>query len=137
MNRPGVLLDAGPIAALLSRSDANHERAKSLFRSCAPPLRSCEAVLAEACHLLRRIHRTAPAEALALARQGVYEIALSLEDDLPNVERLMRKYADRPMSLADACLVRMAERHQEARILTFDADFHVYRWAGSRKFQIV
>jgi predicted nucleic acid-binding protein len=50
---------------------------------------------------------------------------------------LLRKYADRPFSLADACLIRCAEVHQEARILTFDADFRVYRWARTRRFELL
>ena len=137
MNPPGVLLDAGPIVALLSGSDESHDRAKLAFGACAPPLRCCEAVLAEACHLLRHVHRAAPAEVLALGRQGVFGIAFSLEGEWTGVEYLMRKYADQPMSLADACLVRMAELHHEGRVLTFDEDFRVYRWARNRKFQII
>jgi predicted nucleic acid-binding protein len=52
MNSAGVLLDIGPLVALLSRTDAKHRDAKALFASCLPPLRTCEAVLAEAAHLL-------------------------------------------------------------------------------------
>jgi predicted nucleic acid-binding protein len=135
MNRAGVLLDTGPIVALLSRSDANHDRARRAFASCAPPFRCCEAVIAEACHLLSRVHREAPAEVLALGRKGVFTIGLSVDEEWSSLEFLLKKYADRPTSLADACLIRMAELHKEPRILTFDSDFGVYRWARNRRFR--
>lgn len=135
MNPPGALLDTGPLVALLSQRDAAHARARRLFASCQPPLRCCEAVLAEACFLIRKVDPAGPAEVLALARRGVFDISLSLGGHWASVEALLRKYADRPISLADACLIRCAEVHEEARILTFDDDFSVYRWAKRRKFQ--
>jgi predicted nucleic acid-binding protein len=49
----------------------------------------------------------------------------------------LKKYSDQPISLADACLIRCAEIHQEARILTFDGDFRVYKWARNRKFDVL
>ena len=135
MNASGVLLDAGPLVALLSRNDANHERASRLFAGCAPPFRSCEAVVAEACFLMRKVHAAGPAEVVALGARGLYTIAISAEQHWTNIEALLKKYADRPISLADACLIRCAEIHQEARILTFDGDFSVYKWARTRKFE--
>jgi predicted nucleic acid-binding protein len=137
MNAAGILLDTGPLVALLSKDDAEHARAEQLFAKCLPPFRCCEAVVAEACHLMRKVHAAAPAEVIALGRKGVYEISISLEDNWTSVEALMRKYANRPISLADACLIRCAEIYQEARILTFDSDFAVYRWARNRKFQLL
>jgi predicted nucleic acid-binding protein len=131
----GALLDAGPLVALLSRSDANHERARRLFAACAPPFRSCEAVVAEACFLMRKVHAAGPSEVVALGALGVYTIAISAEQHWTNIEALLKKYADQPISLADACLIRCAEIHQEARILTFDSDFSVYKWARTRKFE--
>ena len=137
MNRAGILLDTGPLVALLSNDDANHACAERLFGECAPPFRCCEAVVAEACFLMKKLDAAGPAEVVALGRKGVYEIALSLEDHWTNIEGLLRKYANRPISLADACLIRCAEIHEEARILTFDADFGVYRWARQKKFQLL
>ena len=137
MRPAGVLLDTGPLVALLSSDDAKHGRALRLFSESLPPLRCCEAVVAEACFLMRKVNPSGPAEVLALGRKGVYEIALSLEDHLPRVEELLRKYADRPISLTDACLIRCAEVHDEPRILTFDADFGVYRWGRNKKFDRV
>jgi predicted nucleic acid-binding protein len=135
VNAAGVLLDTGPLVALLSQNDVNHARARQLFAECVPPLRCCEAVVAEACFLMRRVHRAGPAEVVTLARRGVYGIAISLEEHWTGIEALLKKHQDRPISLADACLIRCAEIHQEARILTFDDDFGVYRWARNREFR--
>jgi predicted nucleic acid-binding protein len=133
----GVLLDTGLIVALLSSRDVNHARARALFASTAPPFRCCEAVLAEACFLMRRVHRDGPAEVMALGREGVYEIAFSVREHWEQLDGILRKYADRPISLADACLIRAAEIHGEPRIATFDTDFRIYRFARNRKFLIV
>jgi predicted nucleic acid-binding protein len=133
----GVLLDTGPLVALLSEYDANHDRARRLFAGCLPPFRCCEAVVAEACFLMRKVDAEGPAEVVALGRRGVYEIAMSAAEHWPNIEALLTKYADRPISFADACLIRCAEIHQEARIVTFDSDFRVYKWARHRKFDIL
>jgi predicted nucleic acid-binding protein len=137
VNAPGVLLDTGPLVALLSARDVNHTRAARVFAETAPPFRCCEAVLAEACFLMRKVDPSGPAEVLALGRKGVYEIALSVSDECAAIEALLRKYADRPVSLADACLIRCAELHDEPRLFSFDADFRVYRWARSKKFDVL
>lgn len=137
MNPAGILLDAGPLVALLSRNDANHDRARRAFAECMPPFRCCEAVVAEACFLMRKVHATGPAEVVALGARGVYSIGISAQDHWAAIETLLTKYADRPISLADACLIRCAEIHQEARILTFDSDFRVYTWARNRRFELL
>ena len=137
MNPAGILLDAGPLVALLSRNDANHDRARRVFAECAPPFRCCEAVVAEACFLMRKVHRAGPADVVALGGRGVYSVALSAEQHSIDIETLLKKYSDRPISFADACLIRCAEIHQEPRIFTFDADFRVYRWGRNRKFDLL
>jgi uncharacterized protein len=137
VNPSGVLLDTGPLVALLSRDDVHHERAKRLFAECAPPFRCCEAVIAEACFLMRKVHEGGPAEVVAIGRRGVYAVAMSAEEHWPNLEAMLRKYADRPISFADACLIRCAELHDEPRIASFDSDFTVYRWGRNRRFQLL
>ena len=137
MNAPGVLLDTGPLVALLSRNDVNHDRARHMFADCAPPFRCCEAVVAEACFLMRQVHATGPADVAALGARGVFSIAISAQEHWANLAALLKKYADRPISFADACLIRCAEIHQEARIATFDSDFGVYKWARHRRFERV
>ena len=137
MNRAGVLLDTGPLVALLSRADANHDRARRLFADCAPPFRSCEAVVAEACFLMSKIDTAGPAEVVALAASGVFAIAIDAEDHWGGIERLLKKYSDRPISFADACLIQCAEIHDEPRIATFDKDFSVFRGARTRRFEVL
>jgi uncharacterized protein len=132
-----VLLDTGPLVALLSRDDVNHERARRIFADCAPPFRCCEAVLAEACFLMRKVHAMAPADVAALGARGVYRIAISAEEHWTSIEASLRKYSNRPISFADACLIRCAEVHEESRIATFDREFSVYRWARNRKFELL
>ena len=137
MNAPGILLDTGPLVALLSKHDAEHDRATQLFAACLPPFRCCEAVVAEACFLMRKVDPAGPEEVVGLLRKGVYELSFSLHDQSASVQALLKKYADQPISLADACLIRCAEVHQEPRILTFDADFTRYRWSRRKRFELV
>ena len=137
MNRAGVLLDTGPLVALLHRTDVNHERAKALMANCEAPLRTCEAVLAEASHLLSKATSVGPAGVLALGRRGVFEIAIRVDEQWLPIENALRKYRDVPASLADACLIRCAELHQEPRIVTFDSHFQVYRWGKNKAFELL
>jgi uncharacterized protein len=82
---------------------------------------------------MRKVHANGPGEVLALGRNGVFGISMTLAEHWSNVEALLRKYSDRPISLANACLIRSAEIHHEARILTFDTDFRVYRVVANEK----
>lgn len=137
MNRAGVLLDTGPLVALVNRDDDRHETAKALMAACAPPLRTCEPVLAEACYLLSKGGPSAAADVIALGGAGAFAVVLAVGEHWDAIQRLLRKYQDVPASLADACLIRCAALHQEARILTFDADFRVYRWGRHKVFRIL
>lgn len=122
-----VLVDAGFVIALLSRRDRHHRWAVAHSSSLPPPWRTCDAVLSEAFHLLGP--RGGPALS-ALLRRGAVVPAFDLADDLDRVLGLMQKYADVPMSLADACLVRMSETAADPILLTTDADFRIYRRHG-------
>lgn len=137
MNAPGILLDTGPLVALLSRHDREHARATRAFAACRPPFRCCDAVLAEACFLMRKVDPAGPAEVVGLLRKSVFELSFSLRDHAANVEAPLKKYSGQPISLADACLIRCAEIHDEPRVLTFDADFIRYRWSRGRRFEVV
>ena len=129
MSRFHTLVDTGPIVAYLVKDDRYHRWACDVLRMRPSPLHTCEAVLAEAFHLLART--TGGSDGLAeLLRQGHVRVGLHLEDELDRVLALMAKYADVPMSFADACLVRMAERHDRSVVLTIDRDFRVYRKNG-------
>ncbi len=137
MNTAGALLDTGPLVALLSRTDANHECAKAVFGAYAAPFRTCEPVLVEAAHLLSKDNPGGPADIVRLGTAGLFEVALRLNEHWAAIERVLRKYVDIRASLADACLIRCAEVYNESRILTFDDDFRVYRWSGRKAFEIV
>lgn len=119
-----VLADAGFIVALLHRRDGHHAWAAAQSASFAPPWLTCEAALSEAFHLLTP--RGTPALRGLLAR-GAMRPAFDLGDQLEPVLALMQKYRDVPMSLADACLVRMTEAYSESLLLTTDTDFRIYR----------
>ena len=119
-----VLVDAGFLVALLSRRDSHHIWAATIAPDYAPPWRTCEAVLSEAFHLIGK--RGTPGLS-ALLRRRALMAAFDLDNDVESVIKLLQKYADVPMSLADACLVRMSETFSDPTILTTDSDFRIYR----------
>jgi uncharacterized protein len=119
-----VVVDAGFVVALLSSRDARHQWAVTQASELPPPWSTCEAVLSEAFHLLGG--RGAPKLGALLRRRGVL-VAFELAENVEPVMKLIEKYSDVPMSLADACLVRMTEMLADPIILTTDKDFRVYR----------
>ena len=119
-----VLVDAGFLVALLSRRDSHHPWAVAQAPGYAPPWRTCEAVLSEAFHLLG-IRGTPGLSALLRRRALITDF--DLDNDVEAVLTLLQKFADVPMSLADACLVRMTETLPDPVILTTDSDFRIYR----------
>ena len=119
-----VLVDAGFVVALLSNRDTHHGWAATQAPQFAPPWSTCEAALSEAFHLVGV--RGAPSLIALLRRRSVL-VAFNLAKELKSVLKLMQKYSDVPMSLADACLVRMTETFADPVVLTTDADFRVYR----------
>jgi uncharacterized protein len=131
-----VLLDASCIVACLDVAEPRHRECLNLAESLPEPLVTCEAVIAEACHLVRKL-RGASHAILANLRTGVYQIPFSLSPRAGEVETLMKKYADVPMDLADACLVDLATQTGTGRILTLDSDFKIYRWGRNRPFEIL
>lgn len=126
-----VLLDTGPLVALLDRRDHFHRWARTHFADIEPPLLTCEAVLAEACHLLHNQEGGVTA-VLDLLGRGAVKVAFSLEEQASPVQALLIRYVNVPISLADACLVRMAELHAGSPVFTVDSDFSIYRMHGRR-----
>jgi uncharacterized protein len=118
------LVDTGFLVALLSRRDRHHAWATAQAARHPPPWRTCESVLSEAFHLLGRAGQPALTE---LLRRGAVASTLELAGDLEPTLTLLHKYANVPMSLADACLVRMTETLADPLLLTTDTDFRVYR----------
>ena len=121
-----VLLDTGPLVAFLNSRDTHHEWTKHQWAIIKPPLLTCESVLAETCYLIRNAHDGAD-RVFELISRGILRVDFDLAAEMEQVSRLIKRYSDIPMSLADACLVRMAEKHTRASILTLDSDFRFYR----------
>jgi len=101
-----------------------------------PPLITCEPVLTEACFLIHRAGGR-PAELIRKLDQGILEVAIDIEEEAPSIEALLRRYEDTPMSLADACLVRLTERYSDCRLFTLDADFEHYRRNGRQVIPLI
>jgi uncharacterized protein len=119
-----VLVDAGFLIALINRRDSYHSWAESQAREFILPWKTCDAVLSEAFHLLEERRRS---WLMTLLVRSAVIPAFSLVNDRDAVLNLMQKYADVPMSLADACLVRMTETLADPLVLTTDSHFRVYR----------
>lgn len=122
------------MVALLSRRDRNHRWAAAEAERHPPPWSTCEAALSEAFHLLGA--RGMPA-LTALIRRRALVCAFRFGEDAEPVLKLMQKYADVPMSVADACLVRMTETLADPIVLTTDADFRIYRRHGRQTIPYV
>jgi uncharacterized protein len=127
--REFVLLDAGPLVAGLDRRDQYHVWAIDQITHIRRPLLTCEAVLSEACFLLSRVADGTRA-VMELVSRGVLSVPFRFAEEADAVARLLIRYANVPMSFADACLVRMAEQHGRSTVLTLDRDFRVYRKNG-------
>jgi len=118
------IADSGALVALLAPREEHHRWAQAAFARQPEPWFTCEAVVSEAFFLLHEPHARALEK---LLRQGHLRMGLNLADELIQVLDLRAKYADVPMSLADACLVRMSETLPDPMVLTTDADFKIYR----------
>jgi len=133
---PAVLVDAGPLVALLDRSDPDHVSCQGILSSITDSLVTVWPVLAEAMYLLRG-YLPAQEALWEMIEAGAVEILPLGIDDVPRMKELMRKYRDLPMDLADAALVRVAERERLRRIFTLDRrDFQIYRPSRIGRFSI-
>jgi len=121
-----VILDTGPLVALINGRDKYHKWARLQWAQINPPLLTCEAVLSEACFLLRGLDGGETA-VLELLQRRILHIPFRLVEHVKQIAWLLKKYSNVPMSLTDACLVRMAELYSEGLVLTLDADFGIYR----------
>lgn len=131
-----VLLDTGPIVAMLDRSERRHRECADLAMQLESPLITCEAVIAEACFLLRGIQGAAEA-VLENVERGVFLVPYHISGRAGRIARLLKKYADQPMDFADACLVDMTSELSTGQIMTLDSDFHIYRWGRNRGFELL
>jgi uncharacterized protein len=121
-----VIADTGPLVAMLDRDDQDHAWAVREGRRLPPKMLSCEAVLSEVHFLTQDIPAAKDCIESWLA-DGRLELPFSVRDHHSRIHELMVRYANVPMSFADACLVRMSELWPEAPVFTLDSDFRVYR----------
>ena len=133
----GVLVDAGPLVALLDQSDSHHAASVAVLRTLRDPLVTVWPAFTEAMYLLGSSWRGQKA-LWSRVETGALTLAPLDEGDAPRMRELMEKYHDLPMDLADAALVRVAEREDLTRIFTLDQrHFSVYRPGRRRRFSIL
>ena len=131
-----ILIDTGPLVTFLASGLQHQDWVCEQWKRLHPPLLTCEPVLTEAAFLLKREGKeTDPL--FALLERGILRVGFEIEDQLTDLRVLMRRYRDRPMSLADACLVRMTEIHSGSTIFTLDADFRIYRRHGNKVISVL
>jgi predicted nucleic acid-binding protein len=131
-----VLLDTGPLVTFLAAGSEHHAWVCEQWKRLPAPLLTCEPVLTEAAFLLKREGReTDPL--FELLERGVLRVGLEIEDQLADLRTLMSRYRDRPMSLADACLVRLSELNRDSMVFTLDSDFRIYRRHGNKVIPVL
>ena len=134
---PAVLVDTGPLVALLDRSDPDHVSCQETLSSLSDSMVTVWPVITEAMYMLRAYWQ-AQESLWEMIEMGAVEILPLGNDDVPRMKELMRKYRDLPMDLADAALVRVAERERLRRIFTLDRrDFQIYRPSRIGRFVIL
>jgi predicted nucleic acid-binding protein len=131
-----ILVDTGPLVAYVNARDRWHAWAVTQMKAVSPPLITCEPVITEACFLIHRAGGD-PAGLVRKLGEQILQVGIDLEEEASSIEALLRRYADTPMSLADACLVRLSERHPDCRLFTLDSDFEHYRRNGRQRIPLV
>ena len=134
--RQQVLLDTGPLVALINRRDRFHQWIRTEWKQIEPPLLTCEAVITEVSFLLRSVYGGQKAVML-LIEQGIIQIPFRLVEEVERVGELLNRYQSVPMSLADACMVRMAEQYASSYLLTIDSNFNIYRKETNQLIPII
>jgi predicted nucleic acid-binding protein len=130
-----AILDTGPLVGSLDRDDQWHEWAAKQFARIRQPALTCDAVISEACFLLRGTPDSR-GKIFSLIERGILRVAPILPDESPAVRTLLARYGQR-MDYADACLVRLAELHRHHVIVTTDAeDFRIYRRFGRQALSL-
>jgi predicted nucleic acid-binding protein len=131
-----ALIDTGPLVSFLAAGVRYHSWTCEQWKLFRPPLLTCEPVLTDAAFLLKRDGCEAD-PLFALLDRGVIRIALSIQEQQTDLRALMNRYRNRPMSLADACLVRLSELHPEGEVFTLDSDFRIYRRHGNKVIPVL
>ena len=131
-----AIVDTGPLVAFFDRAEQHHRWVAERIEELDAPLLVCEPVLAEAMYLLARYSRAQDA-LFELLQNGALSVAFRIDEHIRAIRKLLQKYRDTPMSLADACIVRMAEIQDRHAILTLDSDFLIYRKHGRASLPLI
>jgi len=130
-----VIVDTGILVAVLNKHDRYHQWAVQQFSQIEPTLLTCEAVISESNFLLR--HYQQSNILLKWIAKGALSLPFNLQNEISMVDHLLVKYANVPMSLADGCLVRLAEIYPQSSIFTLDSDFQIYRKHGNQPIPLI
>ncbi|MGA7339842.1 MAG: PIN domain-containing protein [Terracidiphilus sp.] len=131
-----TLVDTGFLVALYDKREPMHLKCLRTYQACLAELVTCEAVLSEACYLLRNVPGAIQG-ILRSVEEGILQIPFTLSDSASAVANLMEKYRDTPADFADACLIHLADELDTGDILTLDSDFKHYRWRRNRSFRML
>ncbi|MBC7852536.1 MAG: PIN domain-containing protein [Pirellulaceae bacterium] len=132
-----VLLDTGPLVAILNRDDSQHQRCVQTLKAIRPPLLTSWPVITEAAWLLRN-HHNLLAGLYSLAARSVLEILTISQAELADIQNLMNRYKSLSPQLADLSLVHLAQREGLETVFTLDRrDFSVYRRKGRTGFRLL
>lgn len=124
--KSAIIIDTSPLVAFIDKSDNYHNWTVETWKKLLSPLLTCEAVIAEACFLLQNVHG-GESSILSLLEAEVITIPFNLSKEVKTIRQLMKQYESVPMSVADACLVRMSELTRGSSVFTLDSDFRIYR----------
>ncbi|MSQ58924.1 MAG: pilus assembly protein [Betaproteobacteria bacterium] len=131
-----ILADTGPLVAYFNSRDTWHEWAVEQMSTFSAPLMTCEPVITEACFLIHRGGGRS-GDLVRKVSEGVLKIGIDLAKESASIEALLTRYHDTPMSLADACMVRLSECYADCRVFTLDSDFEHYRRNGRQLIPLV
>lgn len=131
-----TIADTGVIVGVIDKDDQWHKWAFEQSKRLVLPFLTCEAVITEACHLLKGVS-DGKESVLGMVSDGFLQIDFSLQIEIEAIEKLIKKYADVPMDFADACLVRMSELIEHSIVFTVDSDFRVYHKHGKKEIPLI
>jgi predicted nucleic acid-binding protein len=133
---PRVIIDTGPLVAFLVKEETHHQWVIEQFQNLSAPFLTCEAVLTETFFIVRKLpHGTT--KFFSLVNSGLLDIDFSMIAEAAALEKLVQRYANVPMSLADACLVRLSKLHSQMVVFTLDQDFRIYRRDGRQSIPLL
>lgn len=131
-----TIIDTGPLVGLIRADDQWSTWSRQQVENLSGPFLTCEPVLSEASYLLQSLYGGVE-QLVELVEVGHIEVSLSISDEASRLKTLIAKYRDLPMSLADACLVRMSEKSPGAIIFTVDGDFSIYRRNRNERIPLI